>query len=185
MKHIIKPALSLFIVAALSAVSLGIVYNITLEPIENNRRRVQERMLMEVLPAAYGFREMAAETPGSIVRIFEGLREGGEVMGYVLELAPTGYGGAINMMVGISKAESVVTGMRVLRHSETPGFGAYIVRESFFRRFDNRNLVPISVVRRSPGENEIQAITSSTITTQAVANAVNEAIEWYLREVRR
>jgi len=179
MKHIVKPALSLFIVAAIAAVSLGVIYDITLEPIEAQRRRTQERMLREILEAS-DFREMPVETPGSIVRVFEGVVEG-ETIGYVIELAPIGYGGAINMMVGISAADNVVTGMRVLRHSETPGFGAYIVRESFFRRFDGRSLVPLTVVRRSPRENEIQAITSSTITTRAVVDAVNEAIEWYNR----
>ena len=177
MKHIVKPALSLFVVAAIAAVSLGIVYDITLEPIEAQRRRTQERMLREVLANASDFREMSVETPGSIVRVFEGL-DNGRTVGYVIELAPMGFGGAINMMVGISGGG---TGMRILRHGETPGFGAYIVRESFFRRFDGRNLVPLTVVRSSPGENEIQAITSSTITTQAVTGAVNEAIEWYNR----
>jgi len=185
MKHIIKPALSLFVVAALSAVSLGIIYNVTLEPIENNRRRVQERMLREILAEAHAFREKQTRTYGSMVRVFEGLLEDETVVGYVIELAPMGYGGAINMMVGISKKQNAVSGMRVLRHSETPGFGAYIVRESFFRRFDGISLNPLTVVRRSPGENEIQAITSSTITTQAVTNAVNEAIEWYNREAGR
>ena len=180
MKHIIKPALSLFVVAAIAAVSLGFVYEITYEPIEARRRLTQERMLREILAAASDFTEMSVEASGSIVRVFEGLA-GGETVGYVLELAPIGYGGAINMMVGISATDSVVTGMRVLRHNETPGFGAVITRESFFRRFDGLNLVPLIVVRSSPRENEFQAITSSTITTRAVVDAVNEAIEWYNR----
>ena len=180
MKHIVKPAFSLFVVAAIAAVSLGFVYDITYEPIQARRRLTQERMLREILVDASDFREIAVETSGSIVRVFEGLSEG-ETVGYVIELAPMGYGGAINMMVGISGADDMVTGMRVLRHNETPGFGAVITRESFFRRFDGLNLVPLTVVRSSPGANEFQAITSSTITTRAVVNAVNEAIEWYNR----
>jgi|GEM_PF-251744 len=182
MKHIVKPALSLFVVAAIAAVLLGIVYDMTYEPIQARRQLTQERMLREIMEKASDFREMPVETPWSIVRVFEGLSEG-ETVGYVIELAPMGYGGPINMMVGISTVDDLVTGMRVLRHNETPGFGAVITRENFFRRFDGLNLVPLTVVRSSPGANEFQAITSSTITTRAVVDAVNEAIEWY-NEIR-
>ena len=55
------------------------------------------------------------------------------------------------------------------------------VKGNFYRQFNSRELVRLNVTRSSPGENEIQAITSSTVTTRAVTGAVNEAIEWYLR----
>jgi electron transport complex protein RnfG len=83
------------------------------------------------------------------------------------------------MMVGISKAEEKITGMRVVKHSETPGLGALAVNQSFYSQFDGRKLSPLRVVRTSPGENDIEAITAATITTRAVTNAVNLAIEWY------
>jgi electron transport complex protein RnfG len=89
------------------------------------------------------------------------------------------------MMVGILATEAKISGMRVLRHTETPGLGANAVREDFYRRFENKYLVPLTVVRTSPGANEIQAITSSTITTRAITNAVNEAIAWYHSYTRR
>ncbi|MCL2233439.1 MAG: FMN-binding protein, partial [Treponema sp.] len=101
------------------------------------------------------------------------------LLGYVLALSPVGYSGNIDLMVGISARDEKITGVRILRHSETPGLGALAARESFYRRFDNRPLIPLTVVRSSPGEHEISAITSSTITTRAITNAVNEAINWY------
>jgi len=180
MKHILKPAISLFFVAAVATVSLGIVHEVTYEPIAARRRQRQETMLREVLVEAGEFREIEAALYGSMVRVFAGVYQG-ETVGYVVELAPVGYGGAINMMVGISATRNLVTGMRVLRHAETPGFGAVITRENFFTRFDGLDLVPLTVARRAVGANEFQAITSSTITTRAVVDAVNEAIGWYLR----
>jgi electron transport complex protein RnfG len=100
----------------------------------------------------------------------------------VRELAPSGYSGAINMMVGISSVENKVTGMRVLKHSETPGLGAHAVYEKFYSRFIGKNLVPLNVVKIPTGNaNEIEAITAATITTRAITEAVNEAIEWYLQ----
>jgi len=111
--------------------------------------------------------------------VYEGVGGDGEKAGYVVALSPEGYSGKIDMMVGISSAGETVTGMRVLRHTETPGLGAMAVRESFYGKFDGRSLTPLTVVKSAPGENEIDAITSATITTRAITGAVNEAITWY------
>jgi len=179
MMHILKPAISLFMVAAIAAVTLGVVNGLTLEPIENQRRRAQEKLLAEILQEASEFRELRGGFSGSIVKVFEGIGDGGKTVGYVIELAPIGYGGAINMMVGISSTQNLIAGMRVMRHSETPGFGAVISKERFFGRFNGLAISPLTVVRFGAGAGEFQAITSSTITSRAVVGAVNDAIEWY------
>jgi electron transport complex protein RnfG len=182
MKHIIKPALSLFIITAITTALLGIARNYTLEPIEAQHRKTQEKAMKEVLPSASVFREIPAQNFGSIDRIYEGTADG-KAVGYVVELSPVGYSGHINMMVGISNTQNRITGMRVLKHSETPGLGALAVKEKFYSRFNNKKLVTLNVVKIPTGaENEIEAITASTITTRAVTNAVNEAVEWYLKE---
>jgi electron transport complex protein RnfG len=177
MKYIIKPTFTLFITATLVIAMLSFVYNLTLEPIERQKRRTQEAVMREVLPQASEFREIPAEKTGSLVAVYEGANAGA-MAGYVVELSAKGYGGNIELMVGISGER--ISGMRVVRHSETPGLGALAVRPDFYRRFDGRPLIPLRVVRAAPGEHEISAITSSTITTRAITNAVNEAIEWYL-----
>jgi len=179
MKHIIKPALSLFLIAAIVTLALAIVYRITLEPIENQQRRIMERMLREIMPQAESFREIDVILSENMVRVFEGIS--GSRIGYVVEMTTAGYSGRINMMVGILSSERKVAGIRILSHTETPGLGANITRESFYLSFDNKNLAPLESVRSYPGENEIQALTSATISTRAVLNAVNEAINWYVQ----
>ena len=180
MKYIIKPAASLFLIAAITTTLIGLVHRLTLEPIADQHRRTQERTMREVLPQAGEFRELDVDLSGSMVRVYEG-RRAGETAGYVIELVPTGYSGEIVMMVGISRAENLISGMRILRHSETPGLGSHAARSTFYRRFDGRALRPLSVVKSYPGPDEIEAITSATITTRALTYAVNEAIEWYNR----
>jgi electron transport complex protein RnfG len=178
MKDILKPALSLFLIAAVFTVLLGLVRSFTLEPIEKQRRSTQEKTIKEVLAEAEDFRELSAERKGSIVKILEGIN-GGKTIGYVIELAPVGYSGEISMMVGISKDREEISGMRILKLSETPGLGALAAKEKFYKRFDGKKLVPLKVVKTPPGAGEIEAITSATITSKAVTDAVNEAIEWY------
>ena len=178
MKHIIKPAFALFIIAAVVTALLGFVYDLTKAPRENQRKRTRELTMQEVMAQASGFREISITPSGTIVGVYEGLN-GSEIAGYVIELEPKGYSDTISMMVGISGNESIITGMRVMRHSETPGLGALAVKENFYRQFDGKRMVPLRVVKTNAGENEIDAISGSTITTNAITNAVNEAIEWY------
>jgi len=180
MRHIIKPALELFIVAAVTTTLLILTHALTLGPIENQHRIAQEKLMSEILQATV-FNEIPAEKSGTINRVFEALNND-VVIGYIVELAPKGYDDTISMIVGISKQDNVITGMRVLKHSETPGLGAIAATEKFYRKFEGRRLIPLKVVRSSPREDEIDAITSATITTRAITNAVNEAIEWYQKK---
>ena len=50
--------------------------------------------------------------------------------GYVVEVAPSGFGGAINMMVGVDTS-GTVTGVSIVSHEETSGLGANATREEF------------------------------------------------------
>ena len=44
----------------------------------------------------------------------------GEIIGYVVEVLPSGFGGTIDLMVGVD-TEGVVTGISILSLSESPG----------------------------------------------------------------
>jgi len=177
-KYVLKPSLTLFITAAITIAALCVVYNLTLDPIEKQKQKTQEAAMKEVFPGASEYREMPAEKSGGIVAVYEAL-DGGNLAGYIVQLSPEGYSGKIDLIVGISVSEKKLTGMRVLRQSETPGLGALSVKEDFFKRYDDKSLSPLRVVRTQAGEHEINAITSATITTRAITGAVNEAIEWY------
>jgi len=179
MKYILKPALTLFITAVLVVAGLSYVYNLTLDPIERQKRKTQEAAMKEVFPRASEYKVMEIDKTGSIVSVYEAL-SGNALTGYVVQLSPKGYSGNIDLIVGISLSENKITGMRVMKHTETPGLGALAVKEDFYKRYNNLELAPLSVVRTNPGRHEIQAITSATITSRAVTGAVNEAIEWCL-----
>ncbi|MCL2196928.1 MAG: FMN-binding protein [Treponema sp.] len=186
MNYIIKPAVTLFTAAAVVVALLSFVHSYTLEPIEKQKFKTQEAAMKVIMPRAAEFREIQVEKTGSIAAVYEALYSSDALddkilVGYIVQLAPEGYSGKIHLIVGISITDNIITGMRVLSHTETPGLGANAVKKSFYSRYDNRDIVPLGVARNSPGEHDIQAITSSTITTKAITGAVNEAIEWYLR----
>ncbi|WP_461247096.1 RnfABCDGE type electron transport complex subunit G [Treponema sp. R6D11] len=186
MNYIIKPAASLFIAAAITVAALSFVYNKTYEAIEKQKNKVQEEAMKELLPKASSFQEIQAEFTGSIKAVYEGYYETEKLddrvmVGYIFKLSPAGYGGEIDFLAGVSILdEREITGIRILRHSETPGLGALAVKKDFYGQFSGRDLSPLRVSKSSPRRDEIQAITSATITSRAITNAVNEAVEWCL-----
>jgi len=132
-----------------------------------------------ILPQADVFLEIPEKWSGGIVGVFEGIKSG-QTIGYVVALSTEGYSGKISLLVGISSTDETIAGVRVLKHTETPGLGALAVKEEFYRKFDSRQLIPLTVVKAAPGEYEVDALTGATITSKAIIDAVNEAIEWYI-----
>ena len=178
MKHILKPAFSLFIIAAVTTTLIALAHSLTLRPIADQVIKTREKTMKTIMPEALDFREVTIEKSGNIDGVFEANNRN-DTLGYIVALSPSGYSGKINMMVGIMINRNEIAGLRILKHSETPGLGALAVKEKFYRKYDNRKIAPLRVVRNSPGENDIEAITGATITTRAITGAVNEAIEWY------
>ncbi|MCL2608579.1 MAG: RnfABCDGE type electron transport complex subunit G [Treponema sp.] len=191
MKHIIKPAITLFVAAAIAAVSLGLVYEALKGPTEINQRKARELLFRQIFPGDnFAFEEIyvrdtaapaeVAGIPAGIRRIFA-VRESGKQVGYVVEVVNSrGYGGELTLMVGFSLAENRIAGLRVLSHKESPGFGNVISRPAFGDRFRGLGIAPFRVVRDRPNAaDEFQAISRSTITTNAVIGAVNEAVSWF------
>ena len=100
--------------------------------------------------------------------------------GYVITTEAKGYGGTIEVMTGIT-ADGSVSGVVLLSQNETPGLGANATKESFTGQY--QQAVPESgfEVIKSGGadDGQIQAMTGATITSQAVTDAVNLAVEKY------
>ena len=111
-------------------------------------------------------------------RIFEAFR-GGVLVARVFDVEAAGYGGPIALLVGIDTS-GVVTGVRVVRHTETPGLGTDIERErsDWITGFDGRTLGAddgtVWALRRDGGA--FDAFTGATITPRAVVEAVHDTL---------
>lgn len=173
-KNVLAPAAILFIICVVVAAALAGTNALTKDRIAQAALAKAEESRMVVLPGAESFEE-AADGSHYIGKA------GGNTVGYVFETESKGYGGTVRVMTGIS-AEGDITGVVILSHSETPGLGANAERESFREQFKQpaANSTGIQVVKfQAPNEGEIQAMTGATITSTAVTNAVNSAIELY------
>lgn len=178
-KEVIKPAAILFVICVAVSAALAGTNLLTADRIARAAAQKAEESRMVVLPEAEAFQ--ASEDGTHYIGLNKEAPEG-VVVGYVFETESKGYGGTVKVMTGIN-TEGNITGVIVLSHSETPGLGANAEKETFRDQYQQpvANLTGgIQVVKfQAPNEGEIQAMTGATITSTAVTNAVNLAIEQY------
>lgn len=175
---IFKLGIVLLIIAGVCGFILGGINQVTAEPIAIQAKKTIDEANKQILPSASIFEEKeGVELSEGILSLTEG-KEGSEVKGYTLKVAPKGYGGAIEMMVGIS-FDGKLTGIKILNHSETPGLGANADKPEFANQYKDKSAEKLSVVKGTAKDTEIEALTGATITSKAVTDGVNEAIEFY------
>ncbi len=105
-------------------------------------------------------------------------KDGEEIKGYLIATKTNGYGGEIEVMVGIDKA-GTVTGISILSAAdETPGLGANVTKKKFYSQFTGkiRDIV-LKKNQANSENNEVEAVTGATISSTAVTNAVNDALD--------
>ncbi len=170
MKAIIKTAVSLFLICAVATGILAFINSVTDPIITVNNEKTADEARLQVLPEAVSFEEAASED-GKTYHIG---KADGKTVGFVFTTSASGYGGTVEVMTGIN-ADGTVTGISILTINETPGLGMNAKKESFLKQYIGSD-GPFTVVKnKTPDYNEILAMTSATITTKAVTNAVNEA----------
>lgn len=115
---------------------------------------------------------------GRETKVYQALGLAGEHLGWVVPASGQGFGGAIEVLVGLDAELGTITGLYVLEQRETPGLGDHIRGDAFRSQFRGRPAeVPLSVVKlEAEAEHEIRAITGATISSESVANIVNQAL---------
>lgn len=171
-KTLVLPPLVLTLICAAIALMLGWVHSVTEEPIKQAEERAKTEAIYAVFPDAVEIKSVSLpenSDPGTEINAVYSVRNGSEFVGYAVNVTVgSGYGGEINMTVGIS-AECKVCGIEIVSHSETAGLGARIDELSFRQRFTG--LSDRAVINEN-----VDAISGATISSKAVASGVNAAL---------
>ena len=126
MKYILKLALILLIITAVVAGLLGFVNMLTEDKIAENTAKKAKEAMETVLPSpSYEKMEVTAE---GITEAYKAEN------GFVVRLNAMGFGGAIDMMVGVDNG-GTVTGISVVSHGETASLGAECTRADWQSQF--------------------------------------------------
>ena len=184
MAKILRLGAVLFIITAVTGLILGGVYTMTLEPIRSAKEKEKMAALAETLPEASDFEGMDSPLDHSIIKEVNKGSANGETVGYNITVTPKGYGGLIEMVVGIDD-EGKLSDLKILSPPATPGLGAKAADPAFSDQFEQKNVDRVVITKTTPAEeNEIQAISGATITSSAVANGVNTALEYWAKNLK-
>ena len=101
-------------------------------------------------------------------------------MGYVfLVTSNEAYGGSLQLAMGIT-TDGTVNGISFLSLSETAGLGMEADKDTFKEQFAGKKVDEFKYTKSgAAADNEIDALSGATITTNAVTNAVNSGISYF------
>lgn len=185
----VKNTISLTLITLIAGLLLGVVYEITKDPIAMERKRAKEEAYKEVFADAKSFETIDINTEdidkqlkdqgydatiNEAMTVFDSQKE---KIGYVLTVTDhEGYGGDIQFAMGVT-SEGVTNGISFLSIGETAGLGMKAKEDTFKNQFSDKKVSSFVYTKNgASAENEIDAISGATITTNAVTNGVNAGL---------
>jgi electron transport complex protein RnfG len=179
------------VIAVAAAALVAVSYDFSKERIAANERARLVAGLNSVLDPALGDTDLNPilvstrdELLGSPepIDVFVMMTGGRPVATVFATIAPDGYNAEIQLLVGISPEERI-TGVRAVRHRETPGLGdaIEIEKSDWIEQFDGKSLadpaLPLWAVDRDEGA--FDSLTGATVTPRAVVKAVKNTLIYF------
>lgn len=175
----VSMTLTLFIVTAVAAFSLGGVYNLTKDAIEAAKKAKKEKAIKEVLPefdSLVTFMVMPETGPDSLE--FSTASLAGVVIGTAVETyTDNGFSGRFKIMVGF-KPDGSINNTALLEHKETPGLGdkMSVSKSDFPKQFMDKHPDNYKLIVTKDG-GDVDAITAATISSRAFCDATQRAYD--------
>lgn len=196
-KRIVHDALILTAFTLVLGFILALVYAVTEKPREEAAQKTVQAAYQQVFKDADSFEDYDFDVDeanklvsdagykDTIDGVVTALDSSKNVLGYVITVtAKDGSQGSITFSVGI-KNDGTVNGYSITSISETPGLGMKAEEADFYKQFEDKKVDKFDVVKTTPSkEDEIEAITGSTITSKAMANGCNAAITYFQNKLQ-
>ncbi|MBD5547291.1 MAG: RnfABCDGE type electron transport complex subunit G [Lachnospiraceae bacterium] len=195
MKNMMKDAAVLLVITLFAGLILGLVYQITKDPIARAEEKAAKEAYAEVFPGAAEFEMLENAMPEDdafamewkeagfegvdIINVLEAKDDTGSLLGYVLTVTShEGYGGDITFTMGICN-DGTLNGISILSISETAGLG--MKAEAVLKpQFSGKKVSSFTYTKTgATSDNQIDAISGATITTNAVTTAVNGGLYYF------
>ncbi len=169
--YVLRLAGTLLLIAAVVAALLAGVNMVTAPIIAQIKEAKTQAAIEAVLPGGGSEVTLSGDT-GIVTKVYA------SETGYAIQVAPAGFGGTIDLMVGIDKDGNVL-GISVISHAETAGLGDVAAAKNAKGEAFRGNFVGQSgTLSVDKDGGQITAITGATITSRAICTGVNAALEW-------
>ena len=190
---------TLGVIAMLSGLLVVLVFRWTEPIIAENQRIAIEKAVFQVVPGATRRVDvvlgadgiaLATDAAGEGETVYAAFDEQGKLKGIALAAGAQGYQDVVKLLYGYDPACSCIRGIKILKMTETPGLGDKIAFDpGFLRNFEALSAVvnasgdgltnPIEAVKHGHKQFawEVDAISGATISSVAVANALNRSMQ--------
>lgn len=190
---IIKDALALTLITLVAGVALGGVYEITKDPIARQEAQAKAEAYEQVFTDAAAFEEIKMDDTliqtirdqldqegykaQSIEEIMRAEDQSGEMLGYAFTVVTSeGYGGDIQFSMGVQN-DGTLNGISILSIGETAGLGMNADTPAFKDQFVGKQVEQLQYTKNgATQDDEINAISGATVTTNAMTNGVNAGL---------
>ncbi|HRD17860.1 MAG TPA: FMN-binding protein [Candidatus Marinimicrobia bacterium] len=196
MNKSLKLVVVLTLTALLSGLILAVLNTYTAPRIELNENKTLLEAIEYVIPGQKTCDVKVIKD----VTFYVGKDDKGQVIGVAFVAEGDGFQSRLRILVGMDPEMTKIVQMKILSQAETPGLGTKIENDPtnktdafwFLKQFADLPAVnPISVVKGQAADkskSQIQAITGATISSRAVVDIINAAIEknraLYLEKVK-
>ncbi len=172
--------LTLLAITLAASASVGVIYQLTAAPIAQAKADKTSAAIAQVLPPFDNNPDegKALHTVDGGEMVVYTATQGGEVVGYAIEtFTNNGFSGLIRLMVGFTP-DGAIYKIETLQHAETPGLGDKMERSKsdFSLQFEGKNPADFKLAVTKDG-GDVEAITASTISSRAYAEAVQRAAD--------
>ena len=174
---ILRLSMTLLLICAVVAAVLAAVNSYTAPIIAKQKEEKTQLAIEAVLPGGGEAVEFEDAT-GMVTALYA------SDSGWAVQVTTNGFGGAIDMMVGIDKTGNVI-GISIISHAETPSLGAVAAEDNAAGEAFRSQFAGLSgTLAVSKDGGTVDAISGATITSRAVVEGVNAALQCVAREVR-
>lgn len=171
-RYILRLAGTLLLITSVVAALLAGVNSITADRIAQTQAKKTTDAIAAVLPDAENAEKLDSfpDDTALITAVYQ------SPSGYAIEVAPTGFGGTITMMVGVGK-DGKVLGVSVISHTETAGLGAVAgAKTAKGQAFRGQYIGQSGTLAVTKDGGTVDSISGATITSRAVTQGVNAAL---------
>lgn len=190
---IIKDALALTLITLVAGVALGGVYEITKDPIAKQEAQAKAEAYEQVFTDAAAFEAVELDDTltktirdqldqegykaQSIEEVMRAEDQSGETLGYAFTVVTSeGYGGDIRFSMGVQN-DGTLNGISILSIGETAGLGMNADTPAFKDQFVGKQVEKLQYTKNgATQDDEINAISGATVTTNAMTNGVNAGL---------
>ena len=167
---IFKPIVVLCVICIVVTGALAATNGVTAPIIEAATLAAQEAARTELLPDAQGFEKVEGINVANVSDVYRTTND----VGVVITSSAKGYGGDVVVMTAITP-DGTIKQIKVTEQAETKGIGSKVVDTPSYWE----NYVGVSAAQALVLNQDVDAVTSATVSSSALINAVNAAIEAY------